>query len=107
MSSCTKLAIAFILSKVDGADAVKDATFCLMSGEVSCRPLSRFEYHDPMSCQLLNPLFPGPPGGNSDTIIWPRSPRMGGISISSRRPFTSDTVHCHRLFPAATGFTSA
>src|SRR5215472_5538752 len=103
MSSCTKFAIAFIFVSVEGAEAVKDATFCLMSGEASSRPLSRFEYHDPMSCQLLNPLFPGPPGGYSDTIICPISPCMGGIFSSSRNPFTSDTVHCHRLFPPCTG----
>src|SRR5229473_7095987 len=106
MSSWTKFASAFILSRGVGASAVKAATFCLISGDAAKRPFSRFQYQVPISRQLLNPFAVAPPDGNNERIICPCRPCLGGICSSYRTPFTSLTTHCHWLLPVWVGVTS-
>src|SRR6266567_1690596 len=107
MSCWTKLARALILSIVLADEAVKAATFCLISGDASNRPATRPLYQVPISRQSLNTLLEVPPGGKRETIISPATPGRGGICSSSRIPFTSEIVQRHTFGPAGVGLTSA
>src|SRR6266496_3307594 len=107
MSCWTKLARTLILSSVLGDEAVRAATFCLISADASSRPATRPLYQVPISRQSLNALFEVPPGGKRDTIISPATPARGGIRSSSRIAFTSETVQSQTFDPAGVGFTSA
>src|SRR5207249_9693155 len=107
MSCWTKLARTLILSRVLGDEAVRAATFCLISAEASNRPAIRPLYQVPISRQSLNTFAEAPPGGKRDTIISPATPGNGGICSSSRIPFTSEIVQRHTFGPAGVGFTSA
>src|ERR1700676_889864 len=88
-------------------DADNLATSCLISEDASTRSPTRLEYHFPNIAQSIFVFRLGPPDDvKKDTIIWPSTPRMGGMNGSLRMPFKSVTVHCHELFPASVGFTS-
>src|ERR1035438_9410789 len=99
MSCCRNCAIAPILSKGVGNEAVSALTFCFSSGDASTRPLVSFRYQSPICCQLENALAADPPGGKKKITILPSIPAHGGMSSSSRTPFTSLTAHCHSLLP--------
>src|SRR6266478_4083514 len=105
MSCCTNCASAFILSRGVCAEAVSVATCCVICAEASRRPLVKWLYQFPISRQLAKPLAEGPPGGKKETIIWPSTPSIGGISTSFRISFTSLTVHSNWL-PLWVGLTS-
>src|ERR1700674_4197109 len=104
MSCCTKFAIAPILARGEGKDPVRAATSCLIAGEAFSLPLVKFEYHVPISRQLLNSFrSEAPPGGKNAPIMCPATPSIGGISSSFRIPLTSLTTHCQPLLPLCTG----
>src|SRR6266849_562827 len=105
MSFCMNSASARILTTGVAVEAVRDATFCLISGEASRRPWVSPLYRVPISDQLRKPRF-APPGGTRDTIMSPATPFHGGISASLLTGGTSFTRHCHWLFPLAVACTS-
>ena len=74
------------------AEAVRAATFSLISGEASRRSRVRFRYQLPIPCQLANSFATEPPGGKKETTIWPATPCRGGISSSLRIPSMFERV---------------
>src|SRR5258708_34347257 len=106
MSCCTKSPMACIFCSCVVFDAVNLDTSCLISGDASTLSPTRLEYHFPIVFQSIFALRFEPPDVKKDTIIWPLTPRMGGMNCSFRIPVRSFTVHCQVLLPASVGFTS-
>src|SRR5690348_6878785 len=107
MSCWTKLARALILSIGLGDEAVRAATFCLISADASNLPATSPLYQVPISRQPLNTFAEDPPGGKRETIISPATPGSGGICSSFRIALTSVTLQRHAFAPAGAGLISA
>src|SRR5580765_1953798 len=81
------------------------ATFCLISGDASRRPLCNPASQIPSSFQFSNPFRVFPPAGNNVTTMRPATPFHGGMLSSGLIASTPLITQCHSLLPDGVGST--